>query len=316
MKKTILLGTFFYIAAHLFAHSPSTGLHAGEMYIGLNFPSTGGAEYRALFKLDDSGYPLSVFFLPITAQFNVSYGRDLESFEYGITDIFSAGARVGLFDCIASGIEEKTFEMMASVFCRANIVDKTFLKAHVMSEVWFSPLFSIPRAEWIGAGFINLYTTVDFSLPIFQEKKSSSLFAYADLKHIATFVNMSAIPEDLSVAKYINLPAEELEGISVGYGVMNRLALALGLDFMWKDITVNLGWNFRIIDFSLDPNHPYSHSYLKDFGFIKEAYIGNLELSWQYRIRPPKKAKTAPAAPIEEATSQGSADAPSAESPQ
>jgi hypothetical protein len=310
MKKALILGTFFFLAAYLFSHSPSTCLRAGEMYVGLNTPFTGGAEYAALFKMDESGYPLSVFFLPITAQFNVSYGRDLESFEYGITDIFSAGVRVGLIDCIATGIGDNTFEMMASAFGRANIVDKPFLKAHVMSEVWFSPLFSVPQAEWVGAGFINLFTTVDFSFPLFQEKKSSSLFAYADLKHIATFVNMAAIPENLSVAKYIDLPAEELEGISVSYGVMNRLVLALGLDFIWKDLTMNLGWNFRLFDSSLDPKHPYSHSYLKDFEFITNADIGNLELSWQYRIRPSKKAKAAEPAPVEEATKPEAPSAP------
>jgi hypothetical protein len=308
--------TFFFFAlsiftsVFLFAHNPSIGLNAGEMYCGLNVPPTGGASYITLYTMDESQRLRSVMLLSATNQFNVSYGGDLESFEYGFNRFFSAGARLGLIDCLGGALFEKTFRLSASIFGRANIVNRQFIKSNVTSEMWFSPLFSVPKAEWMGAGLIHSLNTIDFSVPIFQEKKSMSLFAYADIKHIASFVNMAAIPEALSADMVVDLSSEETSQISVDYGVMNRFALALGLDFTWKDFTVCLGWNMRLFDFIIDPQYKYRQSYLTGFQFLTTADICNLELSWQYRIRPRKTPKSAITTPEEEIPPEGNAELP------
>lgn len=290
MKRIAYILCGIALLLPLFGHETSVPLKAGEMGMSINLVPSGGTDYRTtlLYENETDPLPYCIIFMPLTAQFNTSYGGFLESLEYGVTDRFSLGVRLSAINCLVGASLGSTWKLQASIYGRVNILDSPAVKIHASAEAWVSPLFAIPKSNWIGDGLINCFANLSVCLPVFASRNGTSLFFYSDIKYITSFFNGAYMALNLTPEGLIDDPSADVSSIESEYRNINRIAFSLGMDFNWKDLSTSLGLAFPVYDFIIDKNVQYHYNHLTNFGFLYSLSLCSIEFSWRYRVSPKK----------------------------
>jgi hypothetical protein len=274
-------------SAPLFAHEPSIHLNQGELRLGAHWAAMGGASYGNYWSFPDEtfAYPDRVLLYPLTDQYMMSYGGDVESAEFGITNWLSAGLRLGLLDFSVRGFRDGAWRLNASLFSRAQILDLQRFKLHASIETWASPLFSVPAGNWIGDGLVNIFGSLSGNIRLTATESPHALFAFVDAMYITSVVGLTATPFNLSLGSLINLPADQLENVEIHYGNLNRIALATGFDYSYKGWTLGFGVAIPFYDILVNPMYSMVDDHLYDFRFVKTFFFNNFIFNWGYTFK-------------------------------
>jgi hypothetical protein len=289
MKLIFFIMIFLILfVSPLAAHEATVPLEQGEFQAAAYWMAMCSASYDKMFFFPDASMsnPDKVLFYPITGQYQMSYGGDIESIEYGITDWLSAGIRLGLIDFAVMGIRDAAWRLHASAFVRGQILDKDKLKIHASLETWFSPLFSVPQINWIGDGFVNVIASASFSTPLLETESGHRLFVFIDPMYITSIIGVMELPYNLTLESMIDLPAEQLENTELFFTNVHRIAISTGFDYSYKNWTVSLGIALPLYDFVCHPLRKTVTDYIREGRVFDGFSLSNLMFNWGYRFHP------------------------------
>jgi hypothetical protein len=233
----------------------------------------------------DTNSIVQIDYYPMTSEYNPpSSGGTQSLVEYGITDWLSAGLRCNAFDFFLHGLRDDYWALFPSAFVTAKALDYDWYSLNIQNEFQVSPILSIPKISYPGYGLLLDYATFSNNFRL-AKGKDTELFAYADLKNIVAIVNTDYQSDNFYKTYFSSWDGNNLITTEVPVGTrvyhpMDRLALALGLDFYWGKAQVNLGVNAPLIDFSLD--NGFYASYLD--GILSQLTMSSLELNWRWRL--------------------------------
>jgi hypothetical protein len=289
MKKATAFAFCLIMAAsvaQLHAHSPALPLGAGKVGLSWYWRLGSGINLGMLFSLNETGQLTELDVLPLTPEYNFAYGGTVMLFEYGITDFWSVGIQANFFDLVLNGIRYQFWKLYPSVFTDFNIVKLDTYLLNTSAEFQVAPLFPTPDACYPGDGLFNLFLTASNNFS-FIRSEPFDLFGYADIKLITTWINqtfdvyyLTEGPYDLALSIFPASP----DGVSVQYGAMSKIAIALGLEMRWRHFWFNLGYNLEILEFSL--THRYYSFLLGNLEtlFWENIAASNIEFSWRWRL--------------------------------
>jgi hypothetical protein len=245
MKKALSLLSLGLLTASLaFAHHAAEPLKPGEFAAYPYLALTGGSETGCNVVYRSDGSLSSVTVLPLTSEFETSFGGMPINLEYGISQSFSLGANIGVLTFVLDAVRDSRYPLYCSAYARYNFPGGgTPFSSFLVDEVFFSPLFDDGKSTMPGDGTINNFLTYSANYRV-ASLRGASLYAFCDFKNITTFSTRNDYSREKSY--YESIQSQPVSFSSLPY---SKLAICPGVEMQWKRLSFHVGFNFAVLKY-------------------------------------------------------------------